>query len=220
MARSNMEYIENLYSDYRKNPEQVDPLWQKFFEGLEFSQSFGTAATSASPTEDSFSKKELGVYNLIQFYRDYGHLKADLDPLKIQKPQTEAFSLENFDLSESDLEQIFHVGTALGLGETNLRQILSRLEESYCGTLTAQLAECPPDVRKWFRREFEEQVKPTLSVEKRRKFIVNWRGQRPSKNLYIPGTLEPRGSRLKEGMLSFPCLRSLQPTAPHWDLKK
>lgn len=168
MARSNMEYIENLYSDYRKNPEQVDPLWQKFFEGLEFSQSFGTAAISTSPAANSFSKKELGVYNLIQFYRDYGHLKADLDPLKIQKPQTEAFSLENFDLSESDLEQIFHVGAALGLGETNLRQILSRLEESYCGTLTAQLAECPPDVRKWFRREFEEPAKPSLTVEKKK----------------------------------------------------
>ena len=35
--------------------------------------------------------QELGVYNLIEHYRDYGHLKANLDPLKLAESEMELF---------------------------------------------------------------------------------------------------------------------------------
>ncbi len=169
MARPNLEYIDNLYTLYQTHPQEIDPYWQKFFEGMEFSQSLlkktpsSNKIPSTAPEEKSFSQKELGVYNLIQFYRDYGHLKASLDPLQMQRPQTKPFELSHFDLNETDLEQKFPVGSALGHSEKSLQQMIEHLEKAYCGTLTAQLAECPPEVRAWFREEFEVKGAPQLN---------------------------------------------------------
>lgn len=173
MARTNMEYIEELYHRYQSQPDQVDAYWQKFFEGVEFAQSaslgstpqLSNGANGAIDHQQALPFKELSVYNLIQFYRDYGHLKAHLDPLKIQLPQEKPFALENFDLSEEDLDKQFHVGASLGHGEKNLKFIIDHFEQAYCGTLTAQLAECPPEVRRWFRREFESTGAMDLSSE-------------------------------------------------------
>ncbi len=165
LNRSNLEYIESLYQTFRANPENVDPQWRLFFEGVEFAQKM--------PGQSSFSEKELGVYNLIEHYRDYGHLMADLDPLHLSKPRPESFELSHFGLEQKDLDQNFTVATMLGVGTaTKLRDIIAFLEDTYCRTITAQVAECRPEVRDWFRREFENDPSPmNLSVEERREIF-------------------------------------------------
>lgn len=187
MARANMEYIESLYQQYRSRPEDIDPYWQKFFEGFDYARQSPLQTDTIDSTESSIlangwakpgsetqaiSSKELGVYNLIQFYRDYGHLKAKLDPLDIQVTRDQAFALENFDLSEDDLDKNFHVGAALGHGEKTLRQIIAHLEQAYCHTISAQLAECPPSVRRWFREEFEGESKTRFSNEEKKQIYI------------------------------------------------
>ena len=167
MARTNLEYIEDLFQVYKNTPEKVDSEWRQFFEGVEFAQSL-SSASPAPKNQCSFTDKELGVYNLIQIYRDYGHLKAQLDPLKIQLPNLEPFELSHFNLEEADLEQSFHVGSAFGHTGRTLREVLTRMEAIYCGTITAQLAECPPPVRQWFRQEFEEKPPVTYSDEEKK----------------------------------------------------
>lgn len=162
--RSNLEYIESLYQKFLENPESVDPQWRLFFDGMEFAQKL--------PGQSTFSEKELGVYNLIEHYRDYGHLKANLDPLGLSPAQIESFNLANFGLSEADLDQNFSVGALIGLGSTKLRDIVTFLENAYCRTLTAQLAECRPEVRDWFRREFERDPAPlNLSKDDRKEIF-------------------------------------------------
>ena len=161
LNRSNLEYIEGLYETFRANPAAVDPQWRLFFEGVEFGQS--------RPAQGSFSQKELGVYNLIEHYRDYGHLKAKLDPLGLAVPPTESFALANFGLADADLGQTFAVGALVGLPQTKLKDLIAHLEAAYCGTLTAQVAECTPEVRDWFRREFETQPnRLSLDAKERR----------------------------------------------------
>ena len=36
--RDNMEYIEQLYSQYKQNPQTISNEWRKFFEGFELGQ--------------------------------------------------------------------------------------------------------------------------------------------------------------------------------------
>lgn len=146
--RSNLEYIEEQLAKFHQDPESIDPQWRMFFEGMEFAQSLGESASH-------FSTKELEVSTLIKVYRDYGHLKAKLDPLGLLTPQTETFALKNFNLDETDLHADFQIGLHLGLGQKTLKNIIAHLEKAYCGTITAQLAECRQEVRDWFRREFE-----------------------------------------------------------------
>lgn len=109
---SNLEYIEQLYADFKVKPESLAAEWRSFFEGVEFAQEgkFG------------MSDKELGVYQLIQTYRAHGHLEADLNPLST--PQSnEILSLQNFGLSEKDLAAKFQIGSLIGQANASLEYI-------------------------------------------------------------------------------------------------
>lgn len=163
LNRSNLEYIETLYQTFLTNPDALDPQWRLFFEGVEFAQKL------PGPTPGGFSTAELNVYNLIEHYRNYGHLKADLDPLKMSQPIDESFALANFGLGQGDMEQTFSIGSILGIGPAKLKDIIAYLEKAYCQTLTAQLAECRPEIRDWFRQELEKDASPLpLSAEEKR----------------------------------------------------
>jgi 2-oxoglutarate dehydrogenase E1 component len=161
---SNVEYIESLYQTYLQNPDSLDPQWRLFFEGVEFAQNL------SSPSAGAFPEKEIAAYNLIEHYRNYGHLKADLDPLKLWPPETDSFNLSHFGLDAADLERTFAVGALLGLGAVPLKDLIAHLEKAYCGTLTAQLAECREEVRDWFRRELES-GEFTLSADEKREIF-------------------------------------------------
>lgn len=161
---SNAAYIESLYQTFLTNPESLDPQWQMFFEGVAFAQNL--PGTGAGASTGSFSEKELSVYNLIEHYRNYGHLKANLDPLQMWKTDESSFDLGRFTLTAADLEQPFAIGNLLGLGTVPLKDIIAFLENSYCRTLAAQVAECRPEVRDWFRKEMEGGVF-SLATEER-----------------------------------------------------
>ncbi len=165
LNRSNLEFIENLYQTFLENPDALEPQWKLFFEGVEFAQKM--------PGQSTFSEKELGVYNLIEHYRDYGHLKAKLDPLDLNPPHGESFELARYGLSQADLDHSFSVGNLLGMGGGGkLRDIIAFLENAYCQTLTTQVAECVPTVRDWFRKEFEKSPAPlNLSKDDRREIF-------------------------------------------------
>ncbi|MCB9026477.1 MAG: 2-oxoglutarate dehydrogenase E1 component [Bdellovibrionaceae bacterium] len=158
LNRSNLEYIEQQYQNFLKDPQSIEGEWRMFFEGVEFAQSL-------TKTGDSLSTKEIDVYNLIQYYRDYGHLKANLDPLRLAKPVSDNFDLKNFNLSEKDLNQKFQVGSIIGLANSPLKDIISKLEKIYCNTLTPHVAGCEPRIRTWFHKEFE-QSEPVLKLSK------------------------------------------------------
>ena len=144
-----MEYLDQLHNQYLNDPESVDPQWKYFFEGMKFAQ---------SSDGGSLSSKELDVYKLIRTYRDYGHLKANLDPLKLAHQDLSPFALSRFGLSEADLNQKFQAGSLINLPNATLKQIIEVLENTYCGTLSVQIAECAPEVRRWFQMEMEEQA--------------------------------------------------------------
>lgn len=164
MNRSNMEFVESLYQRFLQDPEDIEPQWRLFFEGVEFAQT--------RPAKGSFAASELDVYNLIEHYRNYGHLKAKLDPLGLQKAATESFDLARFNLKSADLEKTFQVGTVLGLPNAKLKTLIAHLEKTYCQTLACEISNCRPEVRDWFRREFEKSPEPfQLSADDRREIF-------------------------------------------------
>lgn len=153
MNQANIEYIEKMYQQFKSNPETVDHQWKMFFEGVEFAQTLPSLESSQG---SGVSAKDFDVSKLIKAYRDYGHLKADLDPLKLGQRETEYFELKNYNLSEKDLDTEYPVSKYMNIHLTKLRDIIQHMENSYCGTLTAQLSECRSEVRDWFRAEFEQ----------------------------------------------------------------
>ncbi|GIL16975.1 MAG: 2-oxoglutarate dehydrogenase subunit E1 [Oligoflexia bacterium] len=145
-TRDNLDYIDQLYQQFKANPESVSTEWRKFFEGVEF----------ASNGSFGLSEKELDVYHLITAYRNYGHFEANLDPLTNTLAPSDQLSLQRFSLTEKDLDQRFQIGAIIGKPNATLKEIIAHLKSCYCGTLTVQCAEALPEVRNWFIKEFEK----------------------------------------------------------------
>jgi len=125
LANATPEYLENLYRDFKSKPDSVDPEFRKFFEGFDFAQLNynGKAATVSSD--------EWKVYSLIEAYRRKGHLIAHTNPLKPRKDRHANLQLENFGLSEKDLDRKFAIGAEIGLPNASLNEILAKLKKIY-----------------------------------------------------------------------------------------
>ncbi len=161
LNRPNLEYIENLYQDFRKNPELIDEEWRLFFEGVEFAQNLSV--------QSGLSWKELEVFRLINAYRDYGHFAANLNPLAAGPKSFQELLPSNFNLTDADLDARFEIGAIVGKPGATLREIIDHLRECYCGTISVQVAESMPTVRNWFINEFENNAKSfQLSVEEKK----------------------------------------------------
>ncbi|WP_415062938.1 2-oxoglutarate dehydrogenase E1 component [Bdellovibrio sp.] len=142
--RANLEYIEQLYADFKSNPESLALEWKSFFEGVEFAQEgkFG------------MSDKELSVFQLIQAYRADGHTEADLNPLYAPKAG-ELLSLKRFGLSDKDLNSKFQVGSLIGKQGATLSEIIAHLKSLYCGKISLQAADAAPQEISWLQKQFE-----------------------------------------------------------------
>lgn len=142
----NLEYIEQMYAQFKKDPNSVTTDWKRFFEGVEFAQDGNLG----------LSEKELDVYHLINAFRNYGHFEADLDPLTNTPAPSDQLALSRFNLTEADLSKTFQIGSIVGLPNATLKEIVTHLRACYCGKLTVQCAEALPEVRNWFIKEFEQ----------------------------------------------------------------
>src|SRR5215204_5197816 len=116
-------FVENLYQDFVKNPESVDPEFRKFFEGFDFAIASGKPVTNGSgaalkeaapaasesgidPTAIGW-KRELGVYRMILGYRNKGHLIAKTNPIRKRRDRGANLNLDFFGFTDADLDKTF-----------------------------------------------------------------------------------------------------------------
>ncbi len=159
---SNAVYIEELYGEYLKNEDNVDEHWREWFSSLAPSgknngldkdhdhlaiqaqiksavMNKKTTGQIDNSAQHEFQLKQVSVLQLINAYRIKGHRKADLDPLK--KPDPDAIrdlTLEGHNLTNDDLDTIFNTGSMCGVDKISLREIITRLEKTYCGKLASE----------------------------------------------------------------------------------
>ena len=163
LTRSNLDYTEELYQSFLKNPHQVEESWRWFFQGLNqgLSQDLNQGYSSHN------LKKELKVFQLLSSYRDHGSLKANLNPLG-DNPDRGFPKLEALGISQEDLKKTFAISQILFSMPKPLEQVLSFLDKKYCQTLALQVSGCRPEVKDWFYKEFETKDF-SLSHEEERK---------------------------------------------------
>ena len=63
LGSAHPQVIEEMYTQYKKDPESVDFGWRKFFEGFEMGQQ--SQIQPGSETPSTFSQKEFKVIRLI-----------------------------------------------------------------------------------------------------------------------------------------------------------
>ncbi|HEY2029050.1 MAG TPA: 2-oxoglutarate dehydrogenase E1 component [Myxococcales bacterium] len=97
------------------------------------------------------------VAELINAYRIRGHLFANLDPLGMLRPPPPELGLEHFGLSEDDMDRTFAAGDfAPGSSELTLREIVARLQRTYCRTIGVEYMHGEdPAIKRWLQEKME-----------------------------------------------------------------
>ncbi len=172
IANAHGAYLDELYQQYKKDPNSVDPSWQKFFEGFEFSQQgYGENGADA---QSLTSPKETKVRDLIHAFRARGHLKSDTNPVRPRRKHNVKLELEDFGLKPTDLEESFEVGAELGLGKVSLQQILNTLKKVYIGPIGFEYMHIRDQaILDWFKDKCERgYLNHNPSVEDKKRILT------------------------------------------------
>lgn len=153
---SNLAYVEELFQRYQADPSSLEPSWKHFFEGWELASSLVPAGASL----------DLKIYHLIEAYRVYGHLKAQINPLAPPPGDVWELSLAHLGFQASDLSQNFPTCGFLPQPEAPLSEIIAALEKTYCGAIGVEyMGLRKPELESWLQKIIEPNFTLPFSKE-------------------------------------------------------
>ncbi|MFK7783272.1 2-oxoglutarate dehydrogenase E1 component [Psychroserpens sp.] len=170
-------YFADLYEQYQKNPDSVEPSWRAFFQGYDFgSESYGMDGeiTEGVTTQiPEHVQKEFQVVKLIDGYRNRGHLFTKTNPVRARRKYAPTLEIENFGLTQSDLNTVFSAGDILGLGKATLQNIIDHLERIYCDSIGVEYMYIrKPEEIQWIQNKLNiNDNQPQFSAEEK-KYIL------------------------------------------------
>jgi len=170
MKSYSLDYIDDLYVQYVRDPASVSENWRRYFEQF-LVGSGSTGKSKPTPagsdqaggsTEDStaqalwLARIQDRVNNLVREYRVRGHLVANLDPLGFDRPDSPELNPDVYGLKQEDLSRPFNgASVEKELGGT-VDAILTRLRNTYCRSIGAQFMHINRrNIRDWLQRRME-----------------------------------------------------------------
>ncbi|UJP66500.1 2-oxoglutarate dehydrogenase E1 component [Mongoliitalea daihaiensis] len=201
ISNAHVAYIDELYADYKNNPEAIDPSWKTFFDGFDFAISkFGedeeggaikisSSTTSAAPAANGALAtkgtimdmeqlpKEIKVRALIHAYRSRAHLRSKTNPVRERRDRKALLDLEDFGLGSQDLNTEFQAGKEIGIGTAKLSKIVEALKTIYEGSVGFEyLYIRDPEMLDWLKTKIEKEAlsfNPSVDEKKRILFKLN-----------------------------------------------
>ena len=168
-------FIADLYDQYLVNPDAVEPSWRSFFQGYDLANEDYSFSEQETPVEiPQEVKKEFLVADLINGYRTRGHLFTETNPVRDRRQYAPTLALDNFGLTENDLDKEFSAGDILGLGRVKLSVIVSHLKSIYCDSIGVEYMYMrnPEKLKWWQNRLNENDNHPRYSVDAK-KYILS-----------------------------------------------
>ncbi|HLB96711.1 MAG TPA: 2-oxoglutarate dehydrogenase E1 component, partial [Acetobacteraceae bacterium] len=181
---ANAAFLGEQYARWATNPASVDPSFAELFGALnDEARAVLEDATGASWTPHPFASAEaeppavtsaaspafvrpdsraetiasLRALMLIRSYRVRGHLEAKLDPLGLQVPKPHAeLDPASYGFTAADWDRGIFIDNVLGRESATLREILTILRETYCGSIGVEFMHIQdPDQKAWIQRRVE-----------------------------------------------------------------
>ena len=171
-------YFADLYEQYLENPDSVEPSWRAFFQGYDFgTENYGLNGEIVEGVSTHIPEqiqKEFQVVRLIDGYRTRGHLFTRTNPVRERRQYEPSLEIENFGLSQNDLDTVFNAGEVLGIGPKTLRDIIWHLKRIYCSSIGIEYMYLRnPEVIKWWQDKLNvNDNHPSYSVETK-KYILS-----------------------------------------------
>ena len=174
ISNAHVAYIDELYVDYKSNPDAIDSSWKAFFDGFDFAIAKfgddeeegvvlpmapvnGNLATKGTIMNVEELPKEIKVRALIHAYRSRGHLRSDTNPVRERRDRKALLDLEDFGLDKSDLSTDFQAGNEIGIGKATLQRIVDALKKIYEGSMGFEyLYIRDPEMLDWLRLKIEK----------------------------------------------------------------
>ncbi|XP_028324226.1 2-oxoglutarate dehydrogenase-like, mitochondrial [Gouania willdenowi] len=180
---SSSSYMKEMYLAWQGDHNSVHESWDTYFRNIHGSRPSGEASerrpstllqgralSHSLDTTQKVVEDHLAVHSLIRAYQIRGHHVAQLDPLGILEADLDSFvpsdlittidKLGFYGLNESDLDRSFQLPSTTFIGGQEsmlpLREIIHRLEISYCGHVGVEfmfinnVEQC-----QWIRQKFE-----------------------------------------------------------------
>ena len=179
---ANTAFFADLYDQYLQNPDSVEPSWRAFFQGFDFGleSADGSGETIYIDREPSETvavpqnvQKEFQVVKLIDDYRTRGHLFTKTNPVRERRKYSPTLALENFGLSQGDLNTVFNAGEIIGIGPNTLSNIIVHLEHIYCDSIGVEYMYIRnPEEREWIQARINFNTNRTKFSADQKKHIL------------------------------------------------
>ncbi|APX16758.1 2-oxoglutarate dehydrogenase E1 component [Phaeobacter inhibens] len=136
------------------------------------------AAKGVEVTDDQVQRAVLDSIRalmLIRAYRIRGHLAANLDPLGMrEEAQHPELDPRTYGFTEADMDRPIFIDNVLGLQVASMRQIVSIVKRTYCGTFALQYMHISdPEQASWLKERIEGYDKEITFTREGRKAILN-----------------------------------------------
>jgi len=199
---NNSSFIEDFYSKYLTDPENLPDGWKSFFDGLRDNEETisknlrGPSWAPAKIVDNLFKEKErketsenssaefsseqstkdsVRAIMLIRAYRIRGHLIANLDPLDLQiREEHPELKPETYGFKKEDYNRKIFIDGVLGLQQATLNEILNILKKTYCSNIGYEFMHMgDPDEKSWIRDRIEGKEKKVSFTDNGKKAILN-----------------------------------------------
>ena len=200
LSGANAVFISELQRRWQGDPDSVAPEWAAWFKSLENLEAAPQASAAEGPSWGNGPSRIIGVREaiereggpqvsgddvraatldsiraimLIRAHRIRGHLMSDLDPLKLQKATTHPeLDPATYGFTEADMDRPIFINMVLGMEVATLREILSVLRETYCGTIGVEFMHIQdPEQKAWVQERIEAIRNQTEFTEMGKKTI-------------------------------------------------
>ena len=194
-AIANAEYIDAMYEKYKQDPNLVDERWHIFFAGFDLGMQRDGADMAADTSGESQVEREAmafldaydtleeytrmdanrqqGALALVNAYRTWGHLVADIAPMSYTRPPYPLLELSEYGFTEDDLDHIVGNGGFLGPTDGTLRDLVAKLRQTYCGPVAVEYTDIPyKSQHEWLEQRMEPILNsPKFSAEQCRELL-------------------------------------------------
>jgi 2-oxoglutarate dehydrogenase E1 component len=164
-----------LYDTYLQNPDDVEPSWRAFFQGFDFGIESGSMVVEAGDAVEvpEHVQKEFQVVKLIEAYRSRGHLFTKTNPVRERRKYSPTLDIENFGLTQSDLDTVFNAGEIVSIGPNTLRAIINHLQRIYCDSIGVEyLYIRRPEKVQWIQQRLNQNSNKPQFSETQKKHIL------------------------------------------------
>lgn len=179
------DFFSELYDQYLASPDSVEPSWRSFFQGFDFGMATYNEANPAEQLANFAAEnqdcnlvseklqKEFNVLKLIDAYRNRGHLFTKTNPVRNRRTYAPTLDVENYGLSQADLNTVFDAAKALKIAPCTLQEIIGHLNKIYCQSIGVEYMYIrEPGVIQWIQDKigYNDNI-PKFSIEQKKNIL-------------------------------------------------